>query len=100
MKASQLVDIPTKIIKQNADLFSELFFVNINRSINNSTFSEQLKPVFKKNPRNDQENYRPVSNLPNISKIYDRCLYKQLYDYFDVNFSRNQYGFRKGFSVV
>ena len=27
-------------------------------------------------------------------------LYKQLYDYFDVIFSRNQCGFRKGFSVV
>ena len=27
-------------------------------------------------------------------------MYKQLYDYFDVIFSRNQCGFRKGFSVV
>ena len=27
-------------------------------------------------------------------------LYKQLYDYFDIIFSRNQYRFRKGFSVV
>ena len=50
-KASQLLDIPTKIIKQNADIFSEFFFVNVNHSINNSTFAEQLKwadakPVF------------------------------------------------------
>ena len=104
-KASQLLDIPTKIIKQNADIFSEFFFININHSINNSTFPQQLKwadvkPVFKKNSRTDKENYRPVSILPNISKIYERCLYKQLYDYFDVIFSRNQCGFRKGFSVV
>ena len=104
-KASQLLDIPTKIIKQNANIFSEFFFLNINHSINNSTFPEQLKwadvkPVFKKNSRTDKENYRPVSILPNISKIYERCLYKQLYDYFDVIFSRNQCGFRKGFSVV
>ena len=52
--ASQLLDIPTKIIKQNADIFSEFFFFNINHSINNSTFPDQLKwadikPVFKKN---------------------------------------------------
>ena len=104
-KASQLLDIPTKIIKQNADIFAEFFFVNINHSINNSTLPEQLKwadvkPVFKKNSRNVKENYRPVSILPNISKIYERCLYAQLYDYFDVIFSRNQCGFRKGFSVV
>ena len=114
MKASQLlyidiryidIDIPTKIIKQNADIFSEFFFANINHSTNNNTFPEQLKladvkPIFKKNSRTDKENYRPVSILPNISKIYERCLYKQLYDYFDVIFSRNQCGFRKGFSVV
>ena len=105
LKASQLLDIPTKIIKQNADIFSEFFFVNINHSINNSTFPEQLKwadvkPVFKKNPRNDKENYRPVNIPPNISKIYERCFYTQLYGYFDVIISQNQCGFRKVFSVV
>ena len=104
-KASQLLDIPTKIIKQNADIFSEFFFVNINHSISNSTFPEQLKwadvkPVFKKNSRTDKENYRPVSILPNISKIYERCLYKQHCDYFHVIFLQNQYAFRKVFSVV
>ena len=41
--ASQLLDITTKIIKQNAAFFSELFLVDINQSINNSTFPEQLK---------------------------------------------------------
>ena len=92
-------------MKQTADVFSEFFCANINHSINNSTFPEQLKsadikPVFKKNSRNDKEHYRPVSILPNISKIYERCLYTQLYDYFDVIFSRNQCGLRKGFSVV
>ena len=99
-KAFQLLDIPTKIIKQNADIFCEFFFVNINHSINNSTFPEQLtladvKPVFKKNSRTDKENYRPVSILPNISKICEKCLYKQLYDYFDAIFSRNQCDFEK-----
>ena len=75
-KASQLLDIPTKIIKQNANIFSEFFFLNINHSINNSTFPEQLKwadvkPGFKKNSRTDKENYSSVSLLPNISKIYE-----------------------------
>ena len=80
-KASQLLDIPTKIIKQNADSFSEFFFVNINHSTNNNTFPEQLKladvkPIFKKNLRTDKENYKPVSILPNMSKICEKCLYK------------------------
>ena len=104
-KTSQLLDIPTKIIKKNAGIFSEFFFDNINHSINNSTFPDQLKwadvkPVFKKNSRTVKENYRPVSILPIISKVYERCLYAQLYDLFDVIFSKNQCGFRKGFSIV
>ena len=66
----------------------------------NSTFPEQLiladvKPVFKKNVRTDKENYIPVSILSSISKIFEKCLYKQLYDYFDVSFSQ-----KKGFDVV
>ena len=85
--------------------FLNFSFVNINHSINSSTSSEQLqwvdvKPVLKKNSRTDKENYRSISILANISKIYETCLYKQLYDYFDVIFLRNQCGFRKGFSVV
>ena len=81
-KASQLLDVPTEIINQNADIISEFFFININHFINNSTFPAQLKlvdvmPIFKKNSCPDKENYTPVSILPNISKIYERCLYKQ-----------------------
>ena len=104
-KASQLLVIPTKIIKQNTDIFSVIFFVNINHSMNNSIFPEQLKladvkPVFKKNSCTVKESYRPVNILPNISKIYERCLYKQLYHYFDVICSQNQCGFGKDVSVV
>ena len=37
-------------------------------------------PVFKKKERNNVENYRPVSILANFSKIYERCLYDQMYN--------------------
>ena len=43
LKASQLLDISTKIIRQNYEIFSEFFFVNINHSINNDNFPEQIK---------------------------------------------------------
>ena len=76
-KASQLLDIPTKIIRQNADIFPEFFFVNINHSINNSTFPEHLKwadvkPVYKKNfrYRKYKENFRPVSILQNLWEMF------------------------------
>ena len=42
-----------------------------------------------------KKNYRPVSILPNLSKIFERCMYNQLKDYFN----KLQCGFRKGFST-
>ena len=39
-KAFKLLDIPTNIIYQNTDIFSQFFFVNINHCINNSTFQD------------------------------------------------------------
>ena len=37
------------------------------------------------------EYYRPISLLPTLSKIFERVMYKQLYQYFNEN---QQYGFR------
>ena len=76
-KATQKSDIPTNIIKKNYDIFSEFLFENFNNIILTSLFPEQLKyadvkPVFKKDSRNDKRNYRPVSILCNISEIYER----------------------------
>ena len=103
-KAFQNDDIPSKIIKQNWDIFSRIIHNQFNNSLKTSVFPEELKnadviPVFKKGSRNDIENYRPVSILPNISKIFERCIYKQLYSYFDNFLSKYQTGFRKGYST-
>ena len=78
-KATQKCDIPTNIIKKNYDIFSDFLFENSNSIILTSLFSEQLKhadvkPILKKDSRNDKRNYRPVSILSNISKIYERLL--------------------------
>ena len=90
-KATQSHDIPTKIIKNNSDIFSKFFQANLNNTIETSTFPEQLKyvdvkPVFKKDSRTDMNNYRPIIILPNVSKIYERCLNKQLEEYFQTLF--------------
>ena len=52
-----------------------------------ATFPSKLKhadviSVFKKKDRNNVENYSSASTLPNLSKLYDRCLYSQMYKYF------------------
>ena len=54
-------------------------------------------PVFKKKDRSNVGNSLPVNILPNLSKIYERCLYDQMYKYFNQILSKSQYGFRKDF---
>ena len=56
-------------------------------------------PAFKKKSKTSKDNYRPISILPNISKIYERCLYNQMQTYFDNILSKYQCGFRKGFNA-
>ena len=97
--------MPTKITKNNSDIISKFFQINLNNIIETSTFPEQLKyvdvkPVFKKDSRTDKRNYRPISILSNVSKIYTKCLNKQLEEYFQALLSKYQYGFRKGYGVI
>ena len=42
-----------------------------------------------------KENYRPVSILSNLSKIYEKLMHSQLYDYFDNMQFPSQCGFGK-----
>ena len=103
-KACQESDIPVKIIKENLDIVSNFVYNNFNNSVFSSNFPSYLKnatitPIFKKNDRNNVENYRPVSILPNLSKIYERCVYIQIYEYLNKFLSKCQCGFRQGYSA-
>ena len=70
----------------------------VNNVIDSFIFKAALKlvhitPIFyKKCSKNTKENYRPVSILPNISKIYERCMYKPILVYFANFFSECQCG--------
>ena len=73
-KATQSNDVPTKVLKENYDIFATFITENVNNMIENSVFPDSfkqadIKPVYKKNSRNEKENCRPVSILPNLSKI-------------------------------
>ena len=40
-------------------------------------------PVFKKCDQLDCSNYRPISLLSNISKVFDKTMYSRLYELLD-----------------
>ena len=79
-KASQKSDIPLKIIKENVDIISYFLYHNFNNSLSCATFPTSMKyadvtPIHKKDDKTDKENYRPISILPNLNKVYDRLMY-------------------------
>ena len=62
----------------------------VNKSIESSIFPENIKaaqvsPLFRKNNSLDKGNYKPVSVLPCISKIYERAMHDQLMDFLEKN---------------
>ena len=59
----------------------------------------EIRPLYKKDGRTEKSNNRPISVFSNVWKICERCLYDQIYSYFDKIFSRYQCGFRKGIST-
>ena len=58
-----------------------------------------VSPVFKKGNHNDKTNYRPVSILPSLSKIYERLIYNQINHMTENALSIFQCGFRKKYST-
>lgn len=45
------------------------------------------------------QNYRPLSILSNLSKVYEKCQFNEMVTHFDDILPKYQCGFRKGFST-
>ena len=94
------------LIKQLKDQLVQPLTFLINQSIRESIFPNDLKiakviPLFKKGDKELIDNYRPISLLPVISKIYERVLFNQLMTIFTGNdlFHGSQYGYRSNHST-
>ena len=94
--------ISVKLLKYLSPEIRDPLILIINQSMLTGIFPGKLKiakviPLFKKDDRRlNMDNYRPISILPAISKIFERVVYNQLYEYFSSNklFYEGQYGFR------
>ena len=78
----------------------------INQSLKTGRFQCKLKlakiiPIFREGDEHDFNNYRPISLLPSISKVFEKTIYSQLFQYLTVNslLHANQYGFRAKYST-
>ena len=59
----------------------------------------ELIPVYKNDDSNSKENYRPISILSAVSKVYERVLEDQISPYFHEILSNILCGFRAGYST-
>lgn len=106
-EASGLDNIPAKLIKIYAPIISSSLCKLFNLSLSTGVFPDDWKiakviPVHKGNAKNDPNNYRPISIISVVSKVFERIVYNQLYDYLTSNDLLNKYqsGFRTMHSTV
>ena len=76
-KATGLDGIGPRILKMSCDIISPSNAALRNKSIISGHFPNQLKiakvfPIFKNGAKDDPSNYRPISILPTISKIFEK----------------------------
>ena len=86
-----------------ADFFADYIYLQFNEAVDSLKFADFFKSAdisaaFKQGSRNKKENYRPISILPLISKIFEKIICRQLSNHFDNILSKFQCGFRKGYS--
>ena len=60
-----------------------------------------ITPAYKNGSRTDKSNYRPISVINNLEKIFEKALKSRLDDFFNINhtISNNQFGFTTNYST-
>ena len=102
-KAQGYDNIPSKLLRLGASGISSHVSQLVNHCLYVCEFPDMMKladvsSLFKKNDNLKKDNYRPVSVLPSISKVYERVMGQQLSDFFDKIFSALLSAFRKRYS--
>ena len=107
-KKSYGVDgISTSLLKVLKNEIIEPISKLINKSLSEGKFPNNLKiskiiPIYKSKSRECVDNYRPISILPSVSKIYEKVVFKRVYAFLDQHniIYESQYGFRPKHSTI
>ena len=99
-KSALSTSIPGNILKDFCDTYLTLITKIINKSFVDGHFPDELKlaeviPVFKKANNLLKENYRPISLLSHMSKVFETIVYNQLNNFMQDKFSPYLTSFRK-----
>ncbi|XP_065642723.1 uncharacterized protein LOC136074345 [Hydra vulgaris] len=98
---------PTRLLKLTAHVISKPFCTILNNSFEKGLFPDVFKiakviPLHKKGSQFDHKNYRSISLLSNLSKIFEKPMHIRLYNFFEKNqcLYNHQYGFRSKHSAI
>ena len=98
--------ISSRLLKASKTVVCKPLTLIINQTLTSGIFPDTLKivkiiPLFKKGDKTLLENYRPISILPAISKIFERIMFNQIHNHFSMHnlFYSGQYGFRANHST-
>ena len=99
-------DIGAKLIKDASEVLSPILAEIINLSYETSVFPDcmkiaTIKALHKKEDPDKISNYRPISILPTLSKVFERAATNQLVEHLEKNnlLSRHQHAYRRGHST-
>ena len=88
-------------------VIAEPLSILLNRCMTTGIFPKRFKiakvcPLFKSGQRNDPSNYRPISILPSLSKIFEKIIHTRISNFLETTkqIPSEQYGFQKKKSTV
>ncbi len=106
-KATGLDGIPGKLLKMAAGILSPSLTQIFNKSLSKGIYPDDWKmakvlPIFKNGKKSHLSNYRPISIISSVAKVFGRLVYNQFYSYLNNNIllSYHQSGFRAAYSTV
>ena len=105
-KAPGQDNFPPRFLKDGASTIGEPLAHIINLSLRTSVVPGKMKiakviPLFKSGSKTSVENYRPISILPALWKVFEKIVYDQLSNYLEHNnlITTSQFGFRKRYNT-
>ena len=105
-KSTSVDELDSYAVKISADIIAKPLHHIITLSIMQSKFPSSWKyskliPLHKKESKLERKNYRPVAILSPLSKILEKVVYLQLYEYLTANklFHPNLHGYRQNRST-